>query len=106
MRVYRTFPPASPYSRLCCGAENELLRLISSTWNECFQNLYQKLFSRVFVQNRTKMNEFLVVKEDESLTNFEKLKNSPAKPKVQNLAKETKKLQVLGLVELLEILNT
>lgn len=83
-------------------AENELLRLINSTWHECFQNLYQQIFSGLSAETQAKMDVLLTVRELESLTDFEKLKTSSAKPGVNNLVKEIKKLQILRKVQLTE----
>ncbi len=48
------------------------------------------------------MDVLLIVREEENLTDFEKLKTSYAKPGINNLVKEVKKLQILRTVQLAE----
>ena len=87
-------------------SENELLRLINATWNDSFQKFYQQIFSRLSTETQTQIDKLLSVKENETLTDFEKLKTSSSKPGVQNLAKEIKKLKILRSVELPENIGT
>lgn len=87
-------------------SENELLRLINATWNDSFQKFYQQIFSRLSTETQTQIDKLLSVKENETLTDFEKLKTSSSKPGVQNLAREIKKLKILRSVELPENIGT
>ena len=87
-------------------SENELLRLVNSAWNDSFQHLYQQIISRLSTKTQTNIDKLLSVQENETLTDFEKLKTSSSKPGVQNLAKEIKKLKILRSVELPDNIRT
>ncbi len=81
-------------------SEKELQKLTTAAWNGFFQNIYHKTEEQLSIKQKQQLDDLLIVVEQESFSNFDKLKSVASKPGVENLVKEAAKLnqiRALGL---------
>lgn len=79
-------------------SEKELRRIVNAALNGFFQDLYQRVASRLSEPVREKIDQLLIVAESESFSPFEKLKADPAEAGIDKLKKEVAKLQQLRTI--------
>lgn len=79
-------------------SEKELRRIVNAALNGFFQDMYQRVASRLSEPVRAKLDQLLIVAEMESFSPFEKLKADPAEAGIDNLKKEVVKLQQLRAI--------
>jgi len=81
--------------RIELPSEKELIRVVNSALTGFFSDVHQQVAKRLDEQICQKIDQLLIVPEDESFSTFEKVKNPPGPVGVESLKKEIQKLHTL-----------
>lgn len=79
--------------RIELPSRKELERLTSTVWNNMFETIYWNIDDKLTSEQKQKLDELLIVEDNESFSSFDKLKSLSGKAGVENFSKEADKLK-------------